>query len=140
MNKIPVIIFTACLITACANSPAQQDAKSQEQATSGGGGVIASSVKVKTSANGLLGYALEVNQTRVTILTTTGWIVTLRHDAQISSVDLYFTSAGCTGTAYKDSSGLTYGKSIFRGHDGNYYKPASSPANQSPVSTTYNSI
>lgn len=32
-----------------------------------------------------------------------------------------------------------YGKSLFLGYDGNYYKPASSPANQTLVSVTYGS-
>lgn len=139
MRRIFAPLFTTCLITACANSPALEVANAQEAATSGGGGVIASSVKVKTNTNGLLGYALEVDQTGLIILTTTGWIVDLGYDGSISPWVLFFSNAGCTGTAYRDSSRPMHGKSIFLGYDGSYYKPASSPANQSSASATYNS-
>jgi hypothetical protein len=135
---LPVVAF---LVSACAHNASQEGQPVAAQTPGAGPTVTASSIQVRTSTNGLLGYGLAVNKNSITMLTTTGWIVDISYDGTLRKnvgTDLRYSNNGCTGSVYIEITGPVYGQSLF--YDGtSYYKPASSPAPQNSISVTYNS-
>jgi hypothetical protein len=130
-----LICMVFLMVTQCANeSSATTETATTPTASSS---ATALSVKVKTGTNGLLGYGLEITSSRLTLLTTTGWIVRLNYDGTMYRESVTYSVAGCTGTPYVPGNVL-YGKTlIYNGT--NYYKPANSPNNQTGSSVSYNS-
>lgn len=56
--------------------------------------------------NGItLGTVLSAARSTVTIRTSTGYVLTVGWDGVVPSGQIYYTGAGCTGTAYLNSGG-----------------------------------
>lgn len=142
MQRILTILMSAILATTCAGNAAideQSTAQAGGASGSGGGSVVASSVQVRTSTNGLLGYMMQADHNEITMLTTTGWIVEINYDGTVRSSPIYYSGASCTGTAAVDSSTPLYGRSLIYDGAGTYYKPTPSPAIGTTSSFSYNS-
>jgi hypothetical protein len=134
VTKLSLLLLSCAVFLHCANGALQPEEKPQA-APGSGTSVAASAIKVTTAANGILGHVLQAEGNRITLLTNTGWIVDLRYDGTVASSSLHYQNAGCTGSVYKASSAVVYGKSLY--YDGtNYYKPSSSPNNAVPSPST----
>jgi hypothetical protein len=135
VTKLSLLLLSCAVFLHCANGALQPEEK-QQAAPGSGTSVAASAIKVTTAANGMLGHLLQASDSRITLLTSTGWIVDLNYDGTVRRNGLFYQNAGCTGSVYKGSSSVVYGKSL--DYDGtNYYKPSSSPNNAVPSSIPY---
>ena len=109
---------------------------SENNSSGASGSIISANVKVKDGNNTVLGYVTEGDDTSITLLTITGWYVSLYYDGTNVVNTVFFSGAGCTGTAYRQTVyPVMYGKSLI--YDGvTYYKPSNIGANNTSPSTS----